>query len=161
MSSFIKLTQHPDTMHWHHALWIDDHFGNHHYGVRFNDGKIFDPEKYDLKTVSDESELTDEIIDSTRDQRAEMYGGAEKPVEPNDAPDTPVVERDWSHDDLMIQLLRLAIDHNSSIMALASMFAGNVTNKRSSKQFLAEYNRLGKDYEKRSAEIIRKIEAKL
>lgn len=161
MSSFLKWTQHPDTMHWHHAYWIDNHFGAHQYGVRFNDGKIFDPLRYDMKTVDDKSRLNDEIIDSTRDQYAEIFGGAEKPVEPNDAPDTPVVERDWSHDDLMIHLLRLAIDHNSGIMALASVYAGNVDNKRSSKQFLAEYNRLGKDYEKRSAEIIRKIEAKL
>lgn len=75
MSSFIKWTQHPDTMHWHHAYWIDDHFGHHHYGVRFNDGTIFDPEQYEMRTIIDESDIpSDEIIDRTRDQYAEVFG---------------------------------------------------------------------------------------
>ena len=69
MSSFLKWTQHPDTMHWHYAFWIDDHFGHHHYGVRFNDDKFFDPEKIDLITVDDKSKIPkNDIIDETKDQ---------------------------------------------------------------------------------------------
>lgn len=75
MSSFLRWTQHPDTMHWHHAYWMDDHFGNHRYGVRFNDDTIFDPEQVTMRTIIDESDIpSDEIIDKTRDQYAEIYG---------------------------------------------------------------------------------------
>ena len=39
-------TKHPETGKVELAIWMDDYFGNHNYGVKFpSDGKIFDPRK--------------------------------------------------------------------------------------------------------------------
>jgi hypothetical protein len=73
MSTYLRWTKHPETHHWHHAVWLDDHFGHHHYGVKFNDDKIFDPSKETLET-SDKKPGDDEIIDATRDLHKEMFG---------------------------------------------------------------------------------------
>lgn len=83
MSNYFRWTQHPDTMHWHYAAWLDDHFGPHNYGVKFNDGGIYDPRETTLKTREDEPG-PEEIIDSTRDLHQEMFGyarGQEPPKE--------------------------------------------------------------------------------
>lgn len=63
MSSYIKTTKHPQTGKWQQAIWVDDYFGPHHYGVVFLKGKvsfdrlkeyedkeIFDPRKIKLET---------------------------------------------------------------------------------------------------------------
>lgn len=41
MSNFYKDTRHPITGEIEPALWIDDYFGRHRYGVMFLDGRIF------------------------------------------------------------------------------------------------------------------------
>lgn len=43
MSTFNRLTKHPITRRWELATWYDDYFGNHHYGVVFLDGTVYDP----------------------------------------------------------------------------------------------------------------------
>lgn len=69
MSSFLKWTKHPDTHHWHYAFWLDDYFGHHHYGVRFNDDVVIDPDKIELETVDEKSKIPkDDIIDESKDQ---------------------------------------------------------------------------------------------
>ncbi len=50
MSTYTKSTKHPDTGEWEDAVWMDDYFGNHNYGVRFSDGSIFDPRDTELET---------------------------------------------------------------------------------------------------------------
>ena len=50
MSSYIKKTKHPKTGKWEDADWLDNYFGHYHYGVRFPDGQVFDPEKKKLET---------------------------------------------------------------------------------------------------------------
>lgn len=50
MSSFYKTTKHPLTGKWEKAMWIDDFYAQHHYGVEFPDKKVYDPEKIDLIT---------------------------------------------------------------------------------------------------------------
>lgn len=45
MSCYYAITKHPETGKWENAEWLDDHFGIHHYGVRFPDGRVFDPER--------------------------------------------------------------------------------------------------------------------
>lgn len=45
MSNYLAKTKHPETGKWERAEWLDYHFAPHHYGVRFPDGKVFDPEK--------------------------------------------------------------------------------------------------------------------
>lgn len=35
MSTYNKLTKHPNTGKWENATWHDDHFGKHKYGVQF------------------------------------------------------------------------------------------------------------------------------
>lgn len=76
MSNFIRWTRHPDTGHWHHAYWMDNHFGGHRYGVKFNDGMIVEADKEKLET-SEKMPGDDEIIDSTRDQFKEVFGHKE------------------------------------------------------------------------------------
>lgn len=91
MSNYFRWTQHPDTMHWHYAAWIDDHFGSHNYGVKFNDGGIYDPREVELKTM-DEEPGKDEIIDNSRDLHKEMFGysrGEEAPKPPAEEIEIP------------------------------------------------------------------------
>lgn len=55
MSSFSAYTRHPETGKMEKAEWLDNYFSAHHYGVRFPDGKIFDPDKYpDLPNIFSE-----------------------------------------------------------------------------------------------------------
>ena len=49
MSSYSRQTKHPKTGKWEKAEWLDDYFGRHHYGVRFKDGYVADPEKEKLE----------------------------------------------------------------------------------------------------------------
>lgn len=44
MSSFAAPTRHPNTGKVETAMWLDDYFGRHRYGVRFSDGQVFNPE---------------------------------------------------------------------------------------------------------------------
>lgn len=53
MSHFIKITKHPITGFWQPAEWLDGYFRNHHYGVRFPDGDVFNPEVVELETKND------------------------------------------------------------------------------------------------------------
>lgn len=41
MSSYQRVTKHPETGEFQVADWLDDYFGRHRYGVKFPDGKIF------------------------------------------------------------------------------------------------------------------------
>lgn len=56
MSTYKKLTKHPNTGQWEYALWIDDCFGNHHYGVQFpsEPDVYYDPRVDHLETVKPE-----------------------------------------------------------------------------------------------------------
>ena len=48
MSSYLKLTQRPDSKQVENAEWLDDFFGQHNYGVRFpSDGKVFRADEYE------------------------------------------------------------------------------------------------------------------
>lgn len=51
MSSYTKKTKHPLTGKWEDALWIDDYFGKHIYGVKFpKTNEFFDSRNYILET---------------------------------------------------------------------------------------------------------------
>jgi hypothetical protein len=51
MSNYRAMTIHPETKIPEMADWIDDHFGKHHYGVRFpSDRKIFSEDECKLHT---------------------------------------------------------------------------------------------------------------
>lgn len=51
MSTYSRSTKHPDTGEWDdNAIWMDDYFGNHNYGVKFSDGSIFDPRDQEIET---------------------------------------------------------------------------------------------------------------
>lgn len=41
MSHFVKDATHPETGKVEQAVWLDDYFGRHRYGVQFSDGQIF------------------------------------------------------------------------------------------------------------------------
>lgn len=49
MSTFTKMTKNPKTGKFEKALWMDDHFAHYHYGVRFEDGSVVDPEAINLE----------------------------------------------------------------------------------------------------------------
>jgi len=51
MSNFSAKTFHPITGAIEDAMWMDDYFAHHHYGIRFQDGEIFDPYKVDCERV--------------------------------------------------------------------------------------------------------------
>mgnify|MGYP003404001845 CR=1 FL=1 len=51
MSTYSKLTKNPKTGEFEYATWMDDYFGRHHYGVKFPDGEVIDPEKVELETM--------------------------------------------------------------------------------------------------------------
>ena len=86
MSNYIKWTKHPDTGHWHKAGWLDNHFGPHNYGVKFNDDQIFDPRTTELET-SETEPGTNEIVDVSRDQFKELFGHAENEIPPEEPED--------------------------------------------------------------------------
>ena len=50
MSTYLRQTKHPETDEWQVATWMDDFYGSHHYGVKFPNGDVFDPEKIKLET---------------------------------------------------------------------------------------------------------------
>lgn len=50
MSNYLKATKDPITGVFEIAEWMDNFFAPHHYGVRFPDGNIYDPEKIELET---------------------------------------------------------------------------------------------------------------
>src|SRR4029077_8015262 len=43
MSTYTQLTKHPNTGKWEEAVWQDDYFAPHRYGVRFKDGTTVEP----------------------------------------------------------------------------------------------------------------------
>lgn len=50
MSSYIRNTRNPKTGEFEGAYWLDDLYGNHKYGVRFEDGSTYDPTVTPLET---------------------------------------------------------------------------------------------------------------
>lgn len=46
MSNYFRITRNPKTDKFEAALWLDDHFGLHNYGVRFKDGSIYKEEQF-------------------------------------------------------------------------------------------------------------------
>ncbi len=50
MSSFYRPTLNPYTGEYEIALWLDNYFGHHHYGVIFTNGDVVDPDKIKLTT---------------------------------------------------------------------------------------------------------------
>lgn len=43
MSNFSRVTKNPRTGKFEEADWLDNHFGPHHYGIRFpSSGEVFD-----------------------------------------------------------------------------------------------------------------------
>lgn len=49
MSSYFAETRHPTTKKYEKAIWIDNYFGNHIYGVRFEkSGDIFNEDIFDM-----------------------------------------------------------------------------------------------------------------
>lgn len=51
MSNYFAPVHHPIEKVIRAAFWIDDYFGNHKYGVRFDpDGPVFKPSEVDIPT---------------------------------------------------------------------------------------------------------------
>ena len=65
MSSFIATTRHPKTGKWGSAEWLDDYFGSHIYGVRF-EGEVdaFDTREYDIPYESADGKVVENTYDS-------------------------------------------------------------------------------------------------
>jgi len=60
MSTYYAFTRHPRTGEWLEAMWIDNYFGQHRYGVQFADGEVFDPTKVLMPTRKVEEAEKDE-----------------------------------------------------------------------------------------------------
>jgi hypothetical protein len=51
MSNYVRSSRHPLTGEWDDsAMWIDDYFGHHAYGVKFSDGDVFNPREHEIET---------------------------------------------------------------------------------------------------------------
>jgi hypothetical protein len=50
MSSYHQKTKNPLTGKWEDAEWLDNFFGQRRYGVRFKDGKVYNPSEIILQT---------------------------------------------------------------------------------------------------------------
>lgn len=50
MSSYETMSRHPITKKWQMAIWEDNFYALHHYGVNFGNGEIFDPETTKIET---------------------------------------------------------------------------------------------------------------
>lgn len=48
MSHYQAPAYHPDTGELEEALFLDDCFGKHRYGVKFGDGKVFPVERVEV-----------------------------------------------------------------------------------------------------------------
>jgi hypothetical protein len=46
MSNFMKVTRNPATKEFEVAHWMDDHYGKHRYGVRFDDGSTYSEDTF-------------------------------------------------------------------------------------------------------------------
>lgn len=57
MSTYAAMTKNPKTGEFEPAIWHDDFYGPHHYGVRFLDGSMYDPREITLETNDDEVPL--------------------------------------------------------------------------------------------------------
>jgi len=56
MSTYSRLTKNPDTGEWEQAIWIDDYYAKNHYGVKFENGIVVDPEIIELETKNMDKE---------------------------------------------------------------------------------------------------------
>jgi hypothetical protein len=56
------MSKNPKTGKWEMATWRDDYFGQHHYGVEFPDGEIYDEEKIEIETRDRETFMSKELI---------------------------------------------------------------------------------------------------
>lgn len=57
MSTYPRQTKNPKTGEYETAVWIDNFYGPHHYGVEFPGGEMYDPEKTDLPTKDEEKHM--------------------------------------------------------------------------------------------------------
>lgn len=98
MSTFARLTKNPKTGFFEKAIWHDDYFAHHHYGVEFEDGSIVDPDQVELETkewpetatlqeASPDFETTDK---NTNTQEAVNPPPDSVPPEPA-APNQPII----------------------------------------------------------------------
>jgi len=69
MSTYLRQTKHPETDEWQVATWADDFYGSHHYGVKFPNGDVFDPEKIKLETRDSEPVKTNYADSRTPEER--------------------------------------------------------------------------------------------
>lgn len=54
MSTYTATTRHPVTGDYEPAMWIDDYFDHHVYGVKFpSDGKVYPTEQVNRKQIYD------------------------------------------------------------------------------------------------------------
>lgn len=80
MSTYSQMTKNPSTGVFEKALWMDDYFSPHHYGVKFPDGSIVDNAMVKLETRKQtaeerlaevEAQLND-AFDTIRDLRGQI-----------------------------------------------------------------------------------------
>jgi len=63
MSTYCRFTRHPVSKQYEPAVWLDDYFGSHHYGVRFGgENTVFDDREYDIKTREPKDEKERELL---------------------------------------------------------------------------------------------------
>jgi len=61
MSSYNRITKHPETGNFELAEWVDDYYGHYYYGVRFADGRVFKAADYKWE-FNDERQNAEELL---------------------------------------------------------------------------------------------------
>ena len=69
MSNYLMNTKNPNTGKFETAVWMDNYFGSHHYGVRFQDKSVVDPDKVELETLETNNEY---LINDTVKYKSSM-----------------------------------------------------------------------------------------
>jgi len=70
MSTYTKRVKHPITEKWEEAVFVDDMFGSHNYGVKFPDGSIFDLRDFpELETQTDAEPHIEKVISELFDKK--------------------------------------------------------------------------------------------
>lgn len=68
----MRETKNPNNDEWEPAFWIDDYFGPHRYGVKFDDGKIYRPEELEARQTMTHT-FNIEVTDPTEQKIVVWY----------------------------------------------------------------------------------------
>lgn len=112
MSSYQRLTAHPETGKAEKAEWLDDYFGHYNYGVRFpSDGKVFRADEYDWqenpKTMVDEGTHRGGVVTFEQTEKGSRFDHPMHEVEEKDGKRVITTKHEGGRQDVTVEVKRL------------------------------------------------------